>query len=78
MAAAQATASATLANSTSAIAHELDDAAVLLGNPDIDKLLAVRLERSERARLILFHEAAVANHIGGQDGGEAALHVQPP
>ena len=52
--------------------------AVLLGNLDIEKLLAVRLERGERACLILFHEAGVAHHIDGEDGGKTALHVQPP
>jgi hypothetical protein len=39
-------------------------------------------ERRQCARLILLHERAVADHVGGHDGGEAALsaffgHVMP-
>jgi hypothetical protein len=32
----------------------------------------------ESARLILFHETAVADHVGGEDGREPPLHTNPP
>ena len=35
--------------------------------------LAAGLERSQGAGFIRLHEAAVADHIGGQNGGKAAL-----
>ena len=35
--------------------------------------MAPRLEGRQRARLIVLHETAVADHVGGEDGGEAAL-----
>ena len=34
---------------------------------------AVRLEARERARLVDFHQPAVADHVGGEDGCEAAF-----
>ena len=33
----------------------------------------VGLEAGERAGLVGFHEAAVADHVGGQDGREPAF-----
>ena len=40
----------------------------------------MRLERRERAGLVDAHEAAVADHIGGQNSGQTAFHVlrSPP
>ena len=43
---------------------------------------APRLQRGERARLVALHQAAVADHVGREDGGEPALnalfgHVKP-
>ncbi len=43
-----------------AVAQEFDDAPLVPGDPRIDRLLAVRLERGQRARLVRAHEAGVA------------------
>ena len=50
-----------------AVAHELDGAAAVLRGLWLDELLAVGLERGERARLVLAHQAAIADHVGGED-----------
>jgi len=51
------------------IAHQLDQAAVMLGDRRFQQLLAMRLEGGQGARLVSLHEAAVADHIRGQDRG---------
>ena len=56
-----------------AVAHDLDDAAVMLGDQRIQDALTPLLQRRQRARLVLLHQSAVADHVGGKDGGEAAL-----
>ena len=64
-----------------AVAHELDDAALVLGDQGLDELSAVRLEAGEGAVLVPLHEPAVADHVGRQDGGEPPLdprHRRPP
>ncbi len=55
------------------VAHQLEDAALMLGNLRLDQLFAIRAQAFESPRLILFHEPAIADHIGGQDGSKAAL-----
>ena len=57
-----------------AIAHQLDDAAMVPGNGWLENSRAPGLERSHSAGLVALHEAAVPHHIGGQNGGEATLH----
>ncbi len=59
-----------------AVAHELDDAAPVLGDERLDQLLAVGLEARERALLVALHQPAVADHVRRQDGGEPPL--DPP
>ena len=61
-----------------AVAGGLDDAAVMLGYRRIDQFPAMRLERGERPDLVDAHQAAVPDHIGGQNCGEPALHARPP
>ena len=58
-----------------AIAHELDCSAVMLCRFGLDQLLAVALERGQRPRLVVPHEAAVANHVGSQDCSKLATGV---
>ncbi len=36
------------------------------------------LERRQRAGLVRAHQAAVADHVGGEDGGETTFHVSSP
>ena len=65
-----------------AIAHHLDDAATMPGNRGLEHFPSPALESGERAGLVQLHEAAVADHIGGQNGGKTALgalfgHVLP-
>ena len=50
-----------------AVAGELDDAPLVLGDLGVDQLVAMRLERGKRAGLVSAHEAAVADHVGGQE-----------
>ena len=56
-----------------AVAHELDDAAMVLGDQRLDQLLAVRLETLERSRLVALDQARIADHVGRENGGEAAV-----
>jgi hypothetical protein len=56
-----------------AVAHELDDAAPVLGDERPDELLAVGLEALEGPALVPLHQARVADHVGRQNGGEPTL-----
>ena len=60
-----------------AVAGQLDDAPLMLGDLGVDEFLAMRVERRERRRLVDAHEAAVADHVGGQNSGQTAFHVVP-
>ncbi len=57
-----------------AIAHQLNDAPLTFSDIRFDQPLAMGFERGQGARLIFPNEAAVADHVGGQYGGEAAFH----
>src|SRR4051794_25829940 len=59
-----------------AIAHELDNPAVVLGQEWLEELLAVRLEAGERAGLVMAHEPRVADHVRRQDGGEPPIDAR--
>ena len=59
-----------------AIAHQLDDPAAVLGNQRVDEFPPMRLQALERAGLVAFHERRVADHVRGQDGGEAAFRAR--
>src|SRR5262249_10226862 len=56
-----------------AVAHEPNDATAVLGEQRFENCFAPVSQRGQRTSLVLLHEPAVANHIGGQDGGEATL-----
>ena len=56
-----------------AVAHELDDAAMVLRDQRLDEALAEVLETLERSRLVALDQARVADHIGRENGGEAAV-----
>ena len=60
-----------------AIAHGLDQAAMMLRQERLKDRFASGIERSQRPRLIHTHEAAVADHIGHQDRSKPALHLKP-
>ena len=49
----------------SAIAHEFDNSSLMLAKQGIDHFRSERLDRRERRRLIGFHQARVADHVGG-------------
>ena len=61
-----------------AIAHQLGDAAVVLGDLRFDEVLAQRLEARVRARLVGRHQPAVADDVRSQDRGEPARHQFGP
>ena len=56
-----------------AIPGGLDQPAPVVGDRRIDQLQTMGLETRERARLIGFHQAAVADHVGRKDGREPAF-----
>ena len=56
-----------------AVAHQLDDAAVVLGEQRIDDLGAKRLDRGERAGLVLLDQARIADDVGRHDGRQPPL-----
>ncbi len=58
-----------------AVAHELDDAAVVLLDRGVDQFATAALQSLERAYLVLAHEAAVANHVGSKYCGKPSLHT---
>jgi hypothetical protein len=45
----------------------------MLGNRGLEDFPSTGLEGGERAGLVQLHEAAVADHIGRENGGKAAL-----
>ncbi len=56
-----------------AVSCQLDDSAFMIGDPGLQQLAAVALQRRERAGLIRSHEAAVAHDIGCENGGETTF-----
>ena len=56
-----------------AVTHKLEDTPAMLRNRWHQDIVAARPQQRHRARFILLHEAAVANHVGGKDGCETAL-----
>ena len=61
-----------------AIAHQLDDAPVAFGDIGFNQLFALGLERSQSARLVLANKAAVADHVGGENGDQTAFQPRSP
>jgi hypothetical protein len=60
------------------VAHQLDDAPMILGDLGVDQLFAMGLQCRQRARLILSNKAAVTDYVCGQNGGKPALHRKSP
>ena len=56
-----------------AVAGGLDDAALPERDLGIDQIATQGFETRERPFLVRFHEPAVPDHIGGEDGGKPAL-----
>ena len=50
------------------------------GNPvtRIDYLFSVYLQTRQGAFLIVTHEAAITDHVGGKDGSQSAFHALSP
>ena len=52
-----------------AVAHELEDMAVMLGDPGLEQFPAMGAQTRERASLVALHEPAVADNISSKNGG---------
>jgi len=57
-----------------AVAHQLHCPAAMLGDRRVDHLRAMLVQQGGRARLVLAHQPAVADRVGGQDRGQSAFH----
>src|SRR5262249_21618078 len=55
------------------VSHEFHDPAAISGDKWLENFSTTALESGQRPGFVALHEAAVANHIGGQDSGKAAL-----
>src|SRR5262249_39382181 len=58
-----------------AIAHELKEAPAMLRDRRHQDLAAARAQPRHGAGLITLYQPAVADHIGGENGGETALRA---
>ena len=58
-----------------AVAHQLDDAAAMLGDQRVQDPCGDAPSSRRACRPRPLHEPAVADHVGGEDGGEPAFHV---
>ena len=56
-----------------AVSHHFDDPAVMRGDQWLEDVSTPRLKGGQRTGLIRLHQAAVADHIGGQNGSKTAL-----
>src|SRR5207237_4915903 len=57
-----------------AVAGEFNDATVVLRDPRVDYFAANLLQLRERAGFICPHEAAVTDHVGCENRGQATFH----
>ena len=55
------------------IAHQLDDAPTMLRHQRLEDIFVPGLNRGQGADLVGSHHAAIADHVGGQNGGKTAL-----
>ena len=60
------------------IPHQLDDASMILTDLGVDQGFTMGSERSKCTRLVSLNEAAVSDHVSGQDGSEAAFQARSP
>ena len=56
------------------VAHQLDDAALVLGQERVDGRLAQPWYRGQRPHFVALDQPRIADDVGGQDRGEAPLH----
>jgi hypothetical protein len=56
-----------------AVAGRLDEPPAVRGDGGIDHFEAMRFQARKRARLVGFHEPAVAGHVGREDGCQTSL-----
>jgi hypothetical protein len=56
-----------------AVAHDLYDATMMLVDRRTQNTIAPLIQHSQRAGLVHFDEAAIANHVSGEDGGKPAF-----
>src|SRR5262249_52557909 len=56
-----------------AVTHDPNDTAAVFGEQRFENCFAPVSQRGHRTDLVPLHEPAVADHIGRQNGGEAAL-----
>jgi hypothetical protein len=61
-----------------AVAHQFEDVAVQRQDLRFEQLLAMRLYAREGPLLVDAHEAAVTDHVGGEDRRQATLHGRLP
>jgi len=59
------------------VAGQFDDSSLMLADFGINEIGPQRVQCRERAGFVRTHEAAVANHVGGKNSSEAALHINP-
>ena len=57
-----------------AVAHLLEDAAVMEGDFGFEQFLAIGLEALESAPFIPFHQCGVTDHVSGKNGYKLAVH----
>ena len=60
------------------VAHQLHDAAVVLGDQWLEALLAARLHARDRAGFVVPNQPAVANHVRGQNRPRASYPCGEP
>ena len=56
-----------------AVADQLHDAAVVGGDSRVEDEFPVPLQSSQRARLVGFHQARIADHVGRKDRRQFAV-----
>lgn len=60
-----------------AVAHEFENATVVLRNPRLEQSLEASPHAAKSAALVSLHQSAVADDVDGKDGGKAAFHRSP-
>ncbi len=60
------------------VAHQLHDTSLALRDPRLHQLSTEGLQALERSRLILAHEAGIADNVGGKNGGKSAFQTLSP
>ena len=57
------------------VADDLDDPAVVLGDLGVEQLFPEGFQARERTLLVDLHKVAIADHVGGKNGGQPALNA---